>query len=374
MHFRLHPTALLLAGALAPLWGAQAQTSPPPAPIAWTATQAQAAGVRTQRLATADASPGAGLVLQGTVELPPQATELLSAPLAGVVQQVLVAPGQRVKAGEVVARLTSPELLSWQRELLQAQSQARLAASKLARDEQLHAEGIIPGLRLQDSRAQNEQAQLAVQERRQALQLAGVAPQGGMQAQMSLRAAAPGTVLEVAAVPGQRLDAGMPVAKIARSGHLAIVLQATPDQARRLRVGDTLVLPGCQAPARLAAIVPQVSGANQAVQVRADFSAAEDCLRVQQYVQATVQPRAAASAQAGGLGVPPQAVVRQAAQTYVFVRGPQGFVPTPVELGEATNGLLPVRRGLQAGDEIAVTGIAALKGAWLGLGGEGKEP
>ena len=34
-------------------------------------------------------------VLQGQVELPPQATELLSAPLAGVVQQVLVAPGER---------------------------------------------------------------------------------------------------------------------------------------------------------------------------------------------------------------------------------------------------------------------------------------
>ena len=111
-----------------------------------------------------------GLVLQGQVELPPQATELLSSPLAGVVQQVLVAPGQRVRAGEVVARLTSPELLVWQRELLQAQSQARLAASRLARDEQLYAEGTIPGLRLQDSRAASEQAQLALQERRQALQ------------------------------------------------------------------------------------------------------------------------------------------------------------------------------------------------------------
>ncbi len=352
--------------ALAPF----AQAAEPAAPIPWTPAQAQAAGVRTQRLAPANASPGAGLVLQGTVELPPQATELVSSPLAGVVQQVLVAPGQRVKAGESVARLASPELLAWQRELLQAQSQARLAATRLARDEQLHAEGIIPGLRLQDSRAQNEQAQLAVQERRQALRLAGVDPAGPLQPQVTLRAAASGTVLEVAAVPGQRLDAGMPVAKIARSGRLVIVLQATPEQARSLRVGDPLALAGCQAPARLAAIVPQVSGANQAVQVRADFTAAEDCLRVQQYVQATVQPRAAAPEAAGGVSVPPQAVVRQAGQAYVFVRSPQGFVPTPVELGDLAQGLLPVRRGLQAGDEVAVAGIAALKGTWLGLGQE----
>ena len=244
--------------------------------IAWTPAQAEAAGVRTLTLAAAPVQPSAGLVLQGQVELPPQATELLSAPLAGVVQQVLVAPGERVKAGQSVARLLSPELLAWQRELAQAQSQARLTASKLARDTQLHAEGIIPAQRLQDSRAQDEQAQLAVQERRQALQSIGQAG-GGLQPQVLLRATAPATVLEVSAVPGQRLDAGMPVVKLARSGRLAIVLQATPEQARSLRVGDALALQGCQAPAKLAAIVPQVLGANQAVQVRADFTAAEDC-------------------------------------------------------------------------------------------------
>lgn len=347
--------------------------------IAWTPAQAEAAGVRTLTLAASPVQPGAGLVLQGQVELPPQATELLSAPLAGVVQQVLVAPGERVKAGQGVARLLSPELLSWQRELAQAQSQARLAASKLARDEQLQAEGIIPAQRLQDTRAQHEQAQLAVQERRQALQALGLTGGGPLQPQMLLRATAPATVLEVSAVPGQRLDAGMPVAKLARSGRLAIALQATPEQARSLRVGDALALDGCQAPARLAAIVPQVLGANQAVQVRADFTAAEDCLRVQQFVQATVLPTKGGAGTVPGLSVPVQAVVRQAGKAYVFVRGAQGFVPTAIELagtaqGSGAQAMQPVRSGLKAGDEVAVGGVAALKGAWLGLGQEGKAP
>ena len=347
--------------------------------IAWTRAQAEAAGVRTLTLAAAPVQPSAGLVLQGQVELPPPATELLSAPLAGVVQQVLVAPGERVKAGQSVARLLSPELLAWQRELAQAQSQARLTASKLARDTQLHAEGIIPAQRLQDSRAQDEQAQLAVQERRQALQSIGQAG-GGLQPQVLLRATAAATVLEVSAVPGQRLEAGMPVVKLARSGRLAIVLQATPEQARSLRVGDALALQGCQAPAKLAAIVPQVLGANQAVQVRADFTAAEDCLRLQQVVQATVLPApGGANGAPTGPSVPVQAVVRQDGKAYVFVRSAQGFVPTPVVLDGAAQGagqqaMQPVRSGLKVGDEVAVGGIAALKGAWLGLGQEGTAP
>lgn len=345
--------------------------APPPAPqaIVWSDAQTQAAGVRTQRLTAAPTSAGAGLVLPGTVELPPQATELLSAPLAGVVQQVLVQPGQRIKAGEPVARLLSPELLTWQRELLQAQSQARLASTRLERDEQLYAEGIIAKLRLQDSRAQQEQAQWAVQERRQALRLVGIhAPDTPLQPQLTLRAAVAGTVLEVTAVPGQRLEAGMPVAKIARSGQRVIALQATPEQAQRLRVGDPLTLPGCKASARLTAISPQVNASNQAVQVRADFTAAEDCLRVQQFVQAVVGAQAGDAATQADLAVPVQAVVRQAGRAYVFVRTPQGFLPTPVELGPENGPLVRVRSGLKGGEDIAVRGTAALKGAWMGLG------
>lgn len=349
---------------------------PPPSPsapashqaIAWTAAQIQAAGVTTQAVGISSAGAAAGLVLQGTVELPPQATELLSTPVAGVVQQVLVGTGQKVKAGEPVARLLSPELVVLQRELLQAQAQARLAATRLERDEKLHAEGIIAGLRLQDTRTQNELAQLTLRERRQALQMAGASTTSNtLQPGLTLRASAAGTVLEITATPGQRLDAGMPVAKVARSGQWAIALQATPEQAQSLHIGDLLAVQGCKTPARLVAIVPQVSAGNQAVQLRADFTSAEDCLRVNQFVQATVAGRTDTKA-AGSLSVPAQAVVRHGGQAYVFVQTPQGFVPTAVVLGTEGADQTLLRSGVKAGDVIAVQGLAALKGAWQGMG------
>ncbi|MCE1250677.1 MAG: efflux RND transporter periplasmic adaptor subunit [Comamonadaceae bacterium] len=354
--------ALLCCG---PAWAAE----PIPA-ITLTPAQAEAAGVRTLALAPSASSAGAGLVLPGQVELPPQATELVSSPLAGVVQQVLVAPGDKVKAGQPLARVSSPELLAWQREWLQAQSQARLAASKLARDEQLHAEGIIAGQRLQDSRAAHEQAQITLQERRQALQALGLTAGGTLQPQLLLRASSSGTVLDVAVLPGQRLEAGMAVAKVARSGPLALVLQAQPAQVARLALGARLRVAGCQAPAELTAIVPQVNPGNQTVQVRARWQAAEDCLRVGQFVEATLtdQPTAADTS---ALQVPAQAVVYQQGKAYVFVRSAQGFVPTAVRLGPASTQGYRVLSGLQAGDAVAIAGLAALKGAWLGLGNEG---
>ncbi len=336
--------------------------------VAWSTALAQAAGVTTQTVGLTGAGAAAGLVLQGTVELPPQATELLSTPVAGVVQQVLVAAGQKVKPGEPVARLLSPELVVWQRELLQAQAQARLAASKLERDEKLHSEGIIAGLRLQETRTQNELAQLALRERRQTVQMAGAnIASDSLQPGLTLRASAAGTVLEVTATPGQHLDAGMSVAKVARSGKLALALQATPEQTHSLRTGDLLAVQGCKTSARLSAIVPQVSAGNQAVQLRADFISNEDCLRVNQFVQVAVTGRTDTKV-IGSLSVPAEAVVRHKGQAYVFVQTPKGFVPTAVVLGPEGTDQTLVRSGVKAGDVIAVQGLAALKGAWQGMG------
>lgn len=351
-----------------------AATATAPAPvasaplIAWSAAQAKAAGVVTQVLAVAPSAAASDMLLQGTVVLPPQAAYLVSAPLAGVVQEVLVSTGQTVRVGQPVARLLSPQLLEWQRELMQAQAQMQLAASKLQRDESLFAEGLIAELRLQETRSQHQMAQLAVNERRQALRLAGAgATRTELQPGLTLSAAAAGTVLEVTATPGQRLEAGMPVARLARAGRLSIELQATAAQAASLRIGDRLAIEGCQAPALLVAMSPQVSASNQSVLLRADFNHPEACLRVNQFVQARVgggsAPRPAM------VNVPASAVVRQAGVAYVFVRKPQGFVPTPVVLEPGGGSSLPVRSGLKAGDEMAVQGLAALKGAWLGLGG-----
>ena len=78
------------------------------------------------------------------------------------------------------------------------------------------------------------------------------------------------------------------------------------------------------------------------------------------------------AAAGGALSVPTQAVVRQAGKTYVFVCASRGFAPCAGQLGAQGDGGWAVKSGLKPGDEVAVAGMAALKGAWLGLGAEGK--
>ena len=326
--------------------------------IAWSASQIQLAGVQTHIVgAGSNGAARDAVTFQGTVILPPQATMVVSAPLAGVVQDIGVGVGQSVRAGQTVARLMSSQLLEWQRDTRQAQSNAKLAQAKLQRDEQLAAEGLIAQVRLQETRNQYEIAQSIAAERRQAMQLAGGVAESN-QPLLALNTAVAGTVMEVLATPGQRVEMGMPVLRIARAGLLAVELQATLAQARTLRVGDSITLEGCRTTARLAAIAPSVNANNQSVVLRADFQSTEPCLRINQFVQASVKSSANTANTVNTVNtvhVPASATVQRDGKAYAFVRKPQGFAPVAVE-------------DVRAGDAIAVQGIAALKGAWMGLG------
>lgn len=344
--------------------------------IPWNNKLEAGSGVSTAVVQPPAAGAGA-VLLQGTVVLPAQQSDVVSMPVAGVVQAVLVAPMQTVRAGQPVARIMSPELALWQREWLLAETQARLAQGKAQRDEQMFADGIVSEHRRNESRAQYEMASVAARERRQALRLAGVSEAAltrasstaGLSPQLTLVAPVAGTVLEQMAMPGQRLEAGSPVAHIARAGRLAIELQASREQAQALRVGDALGVDGCKTPARITALSPQLSSATQGVQLRAELTGQEDCLRINQFVQLRWQGSAVASG-AGALSVPAAAVVQQGGRHYVFVRQPQGFRAVAVTTGPGGGSDVLITSGLKAGDEVAVKGVAAIKGAWLGLGAE----
>ncbi len=63
------------------------------------------------------------------------------------------------------------------------------------------------------------------------------------------------------------------------------------------------------------------------------------------------------------------AVVRRGSDAFVFVQTASGFVATPVKVREEMPEFAVVSGSFRGDERIAVRGIAALKGAWQGLGG-----
>lgn len=336
--------------------------------------QADATGVAWARVEPAGAE-GEALRLAGSAVFPVQAMEAVSAPAAGVVQDIALTPMQTVAAGAAVARLFSPQFLEWQREYVQLATQEALAADKLARDEALQREGIIAMSRLQEARNAHLQARVAAREKAQLLRLAGMNDAGlralaakqTLSATMTVTARQAGTVLELLAMPGQQVDAGAPLARLARGGELALELQATRAQADRIRPGDAVEVEGCPRAGKVGAQSPQVNAASQSVLIRAELPQAAQCLRPNQYIDAVVRTRGA-----GGLSVPNAALLRMDAGDYVMAREAGGVRPVRVAVQARGAERSTVRAALKPGSEVAVRGMAALKGMWMGLGGQGE--
>ena len=114
-------------------------------------TQIPQAGILFQTLGQATSDVQLALTLQGQAQWSPQSKVVLTSPIAGIVQQVLVQPLAEVGLHSPVLAIHSPDLIQIQNEILQIRAQLQLASQNLARERSLYAEGIIAEKRVQEA-------------------------------------------------------------------------------------------------------------------------------------------------------------------------------------------------------------------------------
>lgn len=336
----------------------------------------QAAQLRAHGIELAPAGAGTalrGATLPAQVVVPTAQLRVVAAPLGGVVDSLLAAPGETVRRGQPLARLASREVLELQRDAAQAGSQAALLQQNLARDEKLFAEGLIAEARLQATRAAAAQAATQASERRQGLQWAGAGGSGGIAPLLTINAPISGVVLEQSAQTGQRVEATAPLYRIAALSPLWLEIQAPLATASTLRVGQALRLPELGLEARLIAVGRAVDPASQSVLLRAEVRQGAERLTPGQMLAVELPGAGPAQAQAR---LPAAAVVRNGEQHLVFVRhsrddksGAQHFAALPVRI-VAQGGDSVTVDGLKGDEMLVVRGASALKAMLLGIGRE----
>ncbi|MBW7930504.1 MAG: efflux RND transporter periplasmic adaptor subunit [Gammaproteobacteria bacterium] len=336
-----------------------------------TASQRAALGIVTAPLsATAGA---AAIGLPATVRVPPDRERVIAAPAAGMVSRVLVALGDTVKAGQPLLELRGGELAAAQRDAAEAAAQARLAEASASRDEALFEEGIVAQSRLEATRAALGQARAHLAETRASLRLMGFPAveigsiEKGETLGDSVRLVAPiaGSVLEVPAMVGERVEVATPLARIAALDTLWLEIQAPVDVAARLAPGQKVLVSGTGATGRVLVIGSSVSSA-QTVVVRAGIDNPGGELRLNQQLTASVEGQAAAHQ----WQVPTRAIVSQDGGNWVFVERPEGFAPVAVQVLSRSTRAAVVVADFTGSERLVVEGVAAVKASWQGMGGE----
>lgn len=321
-----------------------------------TAAQKKNLGVVTAAAAARDASPA--LTFSARVTLPPASVRVVAAAGDALVTQLHVQAGDTVKRGAPLVTVSMPGLADAQNAVTQARLRAQLADANAARDAQLFAEGLIAESRLRATRAEAQSARASLAAAQAALAMLGAGKVSG--GTITLTAPIAGVVTESAAEPGQRVDAGTALVKLADLSKLALEIPLSTTQARQVAVGQSVSVAGSSASGRVTALLPQLS-ASQSVLARASLADPQGLLRPGQSVEAAIAGTQAAQS----VVVPAAALVWKAGAAHVFVETAQGFAPTPVQLLRRNTTEAEVS-GLAPGSRVAVKGVAALKAQWLG--------
>ncbi|MDD4963902.1 MAG: efflux RND transporter periplasmic adaptor subunit [Gallionella sp.] len=340
--------------------------------ILFSAQQIKTLGISSALLPEKKSGEVSGLPAQ--IVVPGNQLFVVSTPLPALLEQSLVGVGDHVNKGQIIAYLQSPALAEGQRGLLQANVQHQLAQENLSRDLSLWKDGIIAESRYRSTRGAALEAQANLAERKQMLRLSGMSDgairqlQSGhaLSASMTITSPITGVVLEKFAGAGQRLDAAMPLYKIAKLHPLALEIQAPLSAVGELKVGAPIEIPAFHAKGKLIAIGRSLTGSNQSILLRGMITEGTDNLRPNQFVEASIGTTVVGAAQ---WEIPNSALARVGGATLVFITTPKGFLPHAVTvLNEGAQNTV-ITGDLKGNERIAVHGVSALKSKVMGLGG-----
>lgn len=272
--------------------------------------------------------------------------------------------GQRVRAGQVLARLDPGDLRlaeqAAQAAVVSARASQALAAADLKRFQDLHAQGFISAIEMDRRQTSLQAAQAQLD---QALAQARV--QRNQAGYAQLLATAAGVVTAVDAEPGAVLAAGSPVLRVALDGPRDAVFAVPEDFVAELRAvlgraGALQVKPwgsDTAVPATLRELAAAADPATRTFLAKADLGA----VRLDLGRTATVL--LAAPPLAGVNKLPLSAVMQREGRTAVWLLDPATMTVRvqPVEVAGAEGNTVLVTGGLSAGQVVVTAGVHTLR-------------
>ncbi len=343
--------------------------------ITISAKQIQALGITTTPLPNIRSGEVSGLPAQ--VVIPSNQLYIISTPLPSIVERTLVGVGDSVKKGQVISQLNSPALAEAQRGLLQTSVQNTISKENLARDAALYKEGIISESRYRTSKGLALEAQAALAERKSLLRLSGMSANAIEQLQLTnnlsslltLTSPIDGIVLEKFSGAGQRLDAAVPLFKIAKIDPLALEIQAPLTMTRDLKPGATITIPAYSASGKLIAVGRSLTSTNQTILLRGIITHGSENLRPGQFIEVTINTSKNSDLQ---WEIPNSAISRVNSKSVIFVKTPQGFRAQSIHILTVGAQNSVISGAIKDNENIAVHGVSALKASMMGIGGGDK--
>ena len=311
------------------------------------------------------------LRLTGAVAYNQFKTAPVFSPIGGPVHEILVAPGEFVKAGTPLLTVNSPDYSLARSAYIKAKDALQLADKQFHRAEDLYAHGAIAEADLQSAESARTQAEADMVSSQDALRALGITDPDAIvknptktSLQVPVISPTNGEVVERLVGPGQLLQAGSTQCfTVSDTSEVWVVVNIYQSDLPYVHVGDTVEINTETYPdlfhGRISYIAPALDPNTRTLQARIVTENPGGKLKRDMYVSALVQ----AGVNPNALTVPDASVLRDTEnQPYVYVQmDGDRFARRVVKLGQSNAGRTEITDGLKEGEHVVGDGALFLQ-------------
>lgn len=344
-HIIIYSTLLLLTAC-----GGNTEEQPEAAPqeqleVTLNNEQAKNAGIKTGKSETR--SIASMLKLNGKIDVPPQNTVSISAPLGGYLKSTKLLPGMHVKKGEVLAVLEDQQYIQLQQDYLTAKAKFKMAEGEYNRQKTLNQTKATSDKVFEQTRAEYEMQNVLVKSLEQKLRLIGLNPNrisaDNITRKVSIVSPINGFVSAVNVNIGKYLNPSDVLFELVNPEDIHLSLTVFEKDVNNLFIGQKLIAYSNSEPEKkytctIVLISKNLSDERSTV-VHCHFDKYEKELLPGMYMNAEVEVKSQNSS-----ALPDDAIVRYENKQYVFVKtGTNRFEMQEVTPGNSENGYTAIQ-------------------------------
>jgi membrane fusion protein, heavy metal efflux system len=309
------------------------------------------------------------LRLTGAVAYNAFSTTPVITQVGGPVAKILVVPGDRVKRGQPLLEVSSPDYSLLLAAYLKARDTFRVADKNYERAQDLFAHHAIADRDLLQAESDRIQAQADLSAAQEGMRILGIPKPEDLEkspisAQIPLLAPIGGEVVERLVSPGQVLQAGTTQAfTISDMSTVWVMANVYQGDLAYVKDGDPVTITTDSYPdkfsGKISFISPALDPNTRTLQARIVVDNPGGKLKKDMYVVATVTAGVISDA----IAVPDSSILRDDEnQPFVYVAsGSNQFGRRPVDIGQSQNGQTQILKGLSPGDKVAANGSLFLQ-------------
>ncbi|QDE92686.1 efflux transporter periplasmic adaptor subunit [Myxococcus xanthus] len=295
----------------------------------------------------------------------------------GRLDSIAVVLGQKVKKGQVLGHLDSPELGQARADYLSAAIKARVAEANFRREQELLKKGITSEREMREAESAFVTAQAernAADGRLHALglsdgEIATLRANEHYSSRFPAISPMNGTVVEIQGTVGQAVEATTPLFTVANLSQLWALLDIPESQLAQVRTGQkveltVLAIPGRRFEGEVGYIGDIVNEKTRTIPVQVVVDNTDGALKAGMFAQAMIATTAGeADASANARVVVPRSAVQQVegAQVVFVPVSTNQFRPVKVQTGASSANEIELLSGLEPGASFVTQGAFILK-------------